>query len=111
MISPWQRPHFCMISSLKPSASARVIVCALWQSLQTGSCLSVLPSSAWWMLFSNCSWIPWWQRPQVCGTFLRLTLESGSVRGSTAWAVWQPVQVAVTVRPLFSRPLPWMLSV
>src|SRR5574341_950158 len=82
-------------------ASARVIVCALWQSLQTGSSLSVLPSSAWWMLCWNCSWIPWWQRPQVCGTFVRWTLEAGSVRGRTLCAVWQPVQVAVTVRPLF----------
>ena len=63
------------------------------------------------MLFSNSSWIPWWQWPQVWGTFARLTLEAGSVCGSTPWAVWQLVQVAVTVRPLLSRPLPWMLSV
>ncbi len=63
------------------------------------------------MLCSNCSWMPWWQLPQVAGTFARLTLEAGSVRGSTPCAVWQSVQVAVTVRPLFSSPLPWMLSV
>ncbi len=55
--------------------------------------------------------MPWWHLPQVAGTLARLTLDSGSVRGSTPWAVWQLVQVAVTVSPLFSRPLPWMLSV
>ena len=63
------------------------------------------------MLFSNSSWMPWWHVPQVAGTFARLTLEAGSVRGRTPCAVWQLVQVAVTVRPLFSSPLPWMLSV
>ena len=66
-----------MMSSLKPSASVRLIVCALWQSLQTGSSLSVFPSSVWWTLCSNCSWIPWWHAPQVVGTFARLTLEAG----------------------------------
>ena len=86
-------------------------MCALWQSLQTGSSLSVFPSSVGWTLCSNCSWMPWWHSPQVAGTFARLTLEAGSVRGSTPCAVWQLVQVAVTVRPLFSSPLPWMLSV
>ena len=55
--------------------------------------------------------MPWWHWPQVSGTFARLTLEVGSVRGSSPCAVWQSVQVAVTVRPLFSSPLPWMLSV
>ena len=33
-----------------------------------------------------------------------------SVSGAGARAVWQLVHIAVTVRPLFSRPLPWMLS-
>ena len=42
--------------------------------------------------------------------FSRLTLERGSACGSTRWAVWQLVQVAVTVSPLLRSPLPWMLS-
>ena len=50
-------------------------------------------------------------RPQVRGTLLGLTLDSGLDKGRMLWAVWQLVQVAVTVRPLLSNPLPWMLSV
>src|SRR5271169_4882893 len=84
--------------------------CAVWQSLQTGSGLSVLVTDAEWMLCTNCSSMPWWQAPHVAGTFLGLTDDSGSEAGSSRCAVWQLVQVAVTVNPLFRSPLPWMLS-
>ena len=40
-----------------------------------------------------------------------MTLDSGSLIGRTPCAVWQSVQVAVTVKPLLSRPFPCMLSV
>src|SRR5512139_1000520 len=63
------------------------------------------------MLFSNCSWMPLWQFPHVSGTFLGLTVELGSVRGSSRCAVWQFVHMAVTTRPDFRSPLPWILSV
>ncbi len=84
---------------------------ALWQSLHTGNSWPVLVMFTEWTLCTNCSWMPWWHLPQVAGTFFGFTVESGSVGGSMRCAVWQLVQVAVTVRPLFSRPLPWMLSV
>jgi hypothetical protein len=87
------------------------MVWALWQSLQIGSSLSEFATWTACTLCRNCSSMPWWQRPQVSGTFLGLTLDSGSERGRTLWAVWQLLQVAVTVRPLLSSPLPWMLSV
>ena len=54
--------------------------------------------------------MPRWQRAQVVATFAGLTLDAGSVCGSSPCAVWQSTQVAVTVRPLSSSPLPWMLS-
>ena len=40
----------------------------------------------------------------------RLTVERGSDGGSSPCDVWQLTQVAVTVRPASSSPLPWMLS-
>ena len=36
-----------------------------------------LPRSAWWMLRSNSSWMPWWQRPQVAGTFCAVDARGG----------------------------------
>ena len=110
-MSSWHRPHRCMMSSLKPSTSARLIVWALWQSLQVGTTLS--SSRPWrrWMLLSKTSWIPWWQLPQVSATRSGWTLEAVSLAGRAPWEVWQLVQVAVTTRPLSRRPLPWMLSV
>jgi hypothetical protein len=47
-----------MISSLNPSVSARRMVCAEWQSLQTGTFLSGSPAFAAWMLPRNWSWMP-----------------------------------------------------
>ena len=78
----------------------------MWQSLHTGNGLSVLVTVAECTLCTNCSSMPWWHLPQVPGRFLRFTVESGSLAGNSPCAVWQLVQVAVTVRPLFSRPLP-----
>ena len=68
-----------MIVELEAGSSARRMVCAVWQSLQTGSGFVECETLAEWMLCSNCSWIPWWHRPQVAGTLAGLTLDSGSV--------------------------------
>ena len=47
-----------MMSSLKPSLSARRIVWAVWQLLQTGSGLSVFVTFEEWTLASNFSSMP-----------------------------------------------------
>ena len=99
-----------MIVSLKPCASVRLIVCALWQSLQTGSCLVVAVTFGECTLFSNLSWIPTWQAPHVPGMLSRLTLDLALSAGRTLCAVWQLVHTALTTSPLCESPVPWMLS-
>ena len=111
MTSLWHLPQEVMTASLKPTWSVRRIVCAEWQSSQTGSGFFDFETSFEWMLFWNFSSTPWWQRPQVSGCRAGFTLDSGSFAGRTLCAVWHDVHVALTTRPLSRSPLPWIDSV
>jgi hypothetical protein len=51
-----------------------------------------------------------WHCMHVEGTRSLWIVERGSVCGSTLCPVWQLVHTAVTVRPFWYRPVPWMLS-
>lgn len=95
----------------KPTSSVRRIVCAEWQSSQTGSGFFDFETSAEWMLLWNFASTPWWQRPHVSGCRAGFTDDSGSLAGRTLWAVWHDVHVALTTRPLSRSPLPWIDSV
>ena len=86
------------------------MVCEVWQSSQVGSSRSVSVFSGQWTLVLNTSSMPWWQVPQVEAMLSGWTVDRGLSGGSSPCALWQFAHVAVTTRPLFSRPLPWMLS-
>jgi hypothetical protein len=47
----------------------------------------------------------------VANRFEGKTVDVESVMGFSLWAVWQLTHVAVTMSPLSSKPLPWMLIV
>ena len=51
-----------------------------------------------------------WHWVQVATTFLALIVDLGSACGRMLCAEWQEVQTAVTVRPFWKSPSPWIES-
>src|ERR1022692_115671 len=68
-----------MICSRKSERSVRSMLCAEWQSAQTGSSLRVWVTSGLWTLAVNSSKMPRWHCAQVRAMLARLTLERGSL--------------------------------
>jgi hypothetical protein len=91
---------------MNPGVEARVMLCAVWQSVQTGAPESPAASFWPWMLVAYVSEMPSWQRPQVWATCARLAVERGSEVGRTAWYPWQSTQVAATLKPDFDTARP-----
>ena len=89
---------------------AKVIWWLVWQSEQTAA----LPGFSTFLrpctLVAYVSATPTWHLPHVAGMLARLTVEPGSLAGSTPCAEWQSEQVAAIGRPDLVSARAWVES-
>ena len=62
--------------------------------MQLGAAVTPRRSACPWMPVSKASNSRVWQRPQVCGTFVRKMDDVGSFARFRSWLSWQSLQVA-----------------